>query len=171
MAAEQGSLLDLSRGDQLCQIVFECVNETFYQMTRTNLRKGQVRVFDTEGSLINYKHDISGIIGVVQDDLEGTFSLSFSSETVFPILSEFYSKDIKKIDDRAIDSVAELTNVVYGLLKESLNDYGYGFKMCLPIVVMGPNHKVFSPLSATKWSQEIHTNHGTFWAELLFHNF
>ncbi len=169
MSARNRSLLELTTDDHLCQMVFNCVRETFDQMAQIPVKRGDLKVVDGNVK-VTYDHDISGIVGVMQDSLEGTFSLSFKLDTIFHILSGVYRREITKIDDISIDSVGELTNIVYGMLKQQLNEVGFQFKMCLPVVVVGPNHLVFSPMSSKKWSQEITCEYGTFWAELLFHN-
>ena len=167
--AHHRSLLELTSDDHLCQLVYNCVQDTFQKMAQVEVNQGEIQVSD--GNIpVRYDHDISGIVGVIQDDLEGTFSLSFQLSTIFPILTKLYKKEIDKIDEIAIDSVGELSNIVYGMLKQQLNEIGFKFKMCLPVVVVGSNHLVFSPMSSKKWCQEIHCEYGTFWAELLFHD-
>lgn len=86
--------------------------------------------------------DISGIMGLVQDYLEGNLTISFPKETILEMISRLYGKRIDKIDKSARDAVGEITNVVYGLVKKVLNERGYRFKMSIPNVITGDSHKV-----------------------------
>lgn len=83
------------------------------------------------------KGDIAGMIGMVSGSMKGTITMSFTKEAVFSILSNMLGEDYTEINDEVADAVGELTNMIYGSAKTTLNELGYNFEMAIPTVIQG----------------------------------
>ncbi|MBX3022418.1 MAG: chemotaxis protein CheX [Bdellovibrionales bacterium] len=88
--------------------------------------------------------DISGMVGLTQDRLEGNLILAFPEASLYAILSQVYAREFKAIDRIVKEGAAEMANMVYGHMKASLNERGHGLRMSLPNVVIGHNHAILS---------------------------
>lgn len=88
--------------------------------------------------------DVSGVVGLVQDRIEGNLVMSFPRGAIFAILSRVYLREFEEIDAIVKDGAAEMTNMVYGHVKTRLNNRGHGLKMALPNVIIGPQHSIAS---------------------------
>lgn len=86
--------------------------------------------------------DVSGMVGLLQDRLEGNLIMSFSEQTIYAILSRVYARDFKGVDSIVREGAAEMANMVYGYMKTSLNGRGHRLKMALPTVVVGHAHAI-----------------------------
>ncbi len=86
------------------------------------------------------KGDVSGIVGLTQDRVEGALIVSFPQETIFHILGKMYKKEFTEIDKSVKAGVGELTNIIFGVVKTNLNKNGFGFKMAIPNVIIGAQH-------------------------------
>jgi chemotaxis protein CheX len=88
------------------------------------------------------KGDVSGIVGLTQDRVEGALIVSFPKDTIFNILSKMYKKQFTDIDKSVKAGVGEMTNIIFGVVKTNLNKSGYSFKMAIPNVIVGEQHTV-----------------------------
>lgn len=86
--------------------------------------------------------DVSGVIGIAQEQIEGTLIVSFPQDTITSVLSLVYKKELTTIDDSVRQGVGELTNMIYGQLKKALNERGHALQMAIPNVVIGRQHQV-----------------------------
>ena len=92
--------------------------------------------------MVSLVGDISGIIGMVQNQLEGTLLLCMTFETVRDILPQVIGKSVTITHEMAVDAVGELTNMVFGQVKNELNQRGHHIKLGIPCVVTGKGHFV-----------------------------
>lgn len=114
---------------------------------------------------------ISGSVAFLQEDFEGTLSIGFSRDSAIKLFRSFYKEDVTSVDDaRVTEGVAELANVIHGLVKERLNLKGYDFQMCLPVVVIGRNHAVFARQDSDGLSVLFKTEFGDFLVEVISRN-
>lgn len=88
--------------------------------------------------------DVSGLISVVGQDVNGVLLLTFPKDTICAFLEKIYRKKIEAQSPSVKSGVGELTNVVFGVLKTNLNKQGYGLKMAIPSVILGDQHTVIS---------------------------
>jgi len=86
--------------------------------------------------------DISGIIGLVQDELDGTLVLYMSFEGMRDIVPHALGKTVSVTQETAVDAVAELTNMVFCQIKSALNQRNFEIKLGTPCVVTGKGHFV-----------------------------
>ena len=155
MAAPTG---DIELDKRLAGVIGRAVMDTFNIMVRVKPVVGQFEIIDRP----SVHGDISGIMNIVGDDLEGAFILSFPKETVFHILARVYGNAFHEITPSVQDAVAEFTNVIYGVVKAGLVTMGLNLRMALPNVVIGDQHKVVSPQTGPCLLLPVHVLNYTF---------
>lgn len=87
--------------------------------------------------------DVSGIIGMVAGNMSGTLSLTFEKGAIFFIIQNMLGETYTTLTPDVSDAVGELTNMIYGDAKTTLNQQGFNFKAAIPQVVMG-EHSITS---------------------------
>jgi CheY-specific phosphatase CheX len=92
--------------------------------------------------MVSLVGDISGIIGMVQQHLEGTLMLCVTFETVRDILPQVVGRSVSITHEMAVDAVGELTNMIFGQVKSELNQRGHQIKLGIPCVISGKGHFV-----------------------------
>lgn len=92
--------------------------------------------------MVSLVGDVSGVIGLVQEELEGTLTLCLTFETVRDILPKIVGNAISVTHEMTVDAVGEITNMIFGQIKTELNGRGYGLKLGIPSVVTGRGHFV-----------------------------
>ncbi len=92
--------------------------------------------------MVSLVGDVSGVIALVQEGLEGTMTLCLTFETVRDILPRIVGNAISVTHEMTTDAVGELTNMIFGQVKTELNSRGYGLKLGIPSVVTGRGHFV-----------------------------
>lgn len=109
------------------------VIKTLQEMTNTKVIPGKPVVETKRPS----KGEVAGIIGMVSGGFKGTLLLSFTKECAIQILENMLGEKHNEIGPEVTDAIGELTNIIYGSAKITLNENGYAFEMSLPTVVVG----------------------------------
>ena len=86
--------------------------------------------------------DASGLVGMVQDELEGNLAISFHLPVIARVFAQLYPGQIQTVNEDVRQGVAEIANMVYGQLKVRLNARGYDLKMALPNFITGAGHAI-----------------------------
>lgn len=86
--------------------------------------------------------DISGIIGLVQAQLDGTLILCMTFDTLRDLLPQVLGASVSITHEMAVDAVGELTNMIFGQVKRELNQRKHQIKLGIPCVVTGKGHFV-----------------------------
>ena len=110
--------------------------------------------------------DISGVIGLVSDTFTGSVVISFPKNTFLKIISRMLGEEYTEINKDIQDGAAELTNMIFGQAKVSLNEKGYGLKTAIPSVVSGDNHTVQSLTNGPQVVVPFETDVGPFFIEI-----
>jgi chemotaxis protein CheX len=134
-------LSEIRLNDATASDIIRGVSETISSMAGVKPQPGQYRI---EGES-EIQGDISGLITVSQDEMEGTLIVSFSHDAIFFILEKVFKRSFDSVDKSVKEAVAEFTNMIYGVIKARMNQEGYRLRMALPTVVMGVKH-VVTPL-------------------------
>ena len=92
--------------------------------------------------MVSLVGDISGIIGMAQQQLEGTLMLCMTFETVHGFLPQVLGQTITITHEMCVDAVGELTNMIFGQVKSELNQRDHQIKLGIPSVVTGKGHFV-----------------------------
>jgi chemotaxis protein CheX len=153
----------LTLGNKLIDIVEAAVVETFRQF------------FGVEAKLAscNYaigsvpEREVTGVIGFVQESLEGTMSIGFSRDMIYRTLGPFYGRSYTDLNDEILQGVGEITNTVFGLTKAAYNAEGSQYQLCLPVVMVGESYFVYSYQPMDIVRMEFTSPNGSFWVEIF----
>lgn len=88
--------------------------------------------------------DISGVIGLVSDSFSGNVIITFPEKTFLTLMSKMHGEEYTSINKENADGASELTNMIFGQAKVTLNDQGYGIKTALPSLIIGKSHRFTS---------------------------
>lgn len=162
MGAEKLDSGKLSLDDGLVKRVSDGVSKAFGDTFGIVVKPGPHKVVSDHTS----KGDISGLVGMVQEKMEGTLTISFQKDTICPILGKIYGIDFPEINDSVREGVGEITNMVYCLIKTGLNENGYSFKMAIPNVIYGQDHSVMKLHHGQTLVVPFVTDYGTFYVDI-----
>jgi chemotaxis protein CheX len=133
--------LSLALGDQLANDIALAVTDSFGMTFGVKVTPGRYSIGEGAAPLTG---DVSGIIGITQEKLEGTFTICFSIDSMKKILPLLLGDGVDVTQDVAADAVGEISNMILGRIKTSLNQRGYEVRLSLPNVVRGPSNFVNS---------------------------
>jgi CheY-specific phosphatase CheX len=135
----QSSVQHLCLDDMLARDITMAVCGAMQTTFNAKVSSGQV---ETGRGMVSLVGDVSGVIGLVQDGLEGTMTLCLTFETVRDILPRIVGNSISVTHEMTVDAVGEITNMIFGQIKTELNGRGYALKLGIPSVVTGRGHFV-----------------------------
>jgi len=82
--------------------------------------------------------DVTGIIGMASETVEGSMTISFPSACILQIVSRMLMEEPKtKIDNDIVDAVGEITNMICGGAKAEFGKLGLSFNLATPTMVTG----------------------------------
>lgn len=129
----------LQLDDQLSKEVTQAVCGAMQTTFGVSVTPGQ---FEVGRGMVSLVGDVSGVIALVQDDLEGTMTLCLTFETVRDLLPRIIGPSVSVTHEMTTDAVGEITNMIFGQIKTELNNRGHGLKLGIPSVVTGRGHFV-----------------------------
>jgi chemotaxis protein CheX len=112
--------------------------------------------------------DITGLIGMVGDNIQGSMSISFEEGLVLEIMHKMLGERPESIDSDVQDMVGEITNMICGGAKNELDQKGYDFGMATPVVVSGKNHRIKHQVNGKKMVMPFSHESGTLYLEMCF---
>lgn len=110
--------------------------------------------------------DISGVIGLVSEAFCGSVVISFPEKTFLAVMSRMLGENYQSISPELESGAGELTNIIFGQAKISLNEKGYGIKTALPSVVTGKDHSLASAVKGVTVVVPFKTEVGDFFVEI-----
>ena len=103
-------------------------------MAQTKVKALKPRLKD---ELVTYG-EVTGIIGMASDKIEGTMVISFEKDCILKIVGNMlYEPPKSEIDDEIVDAVGELTNMICGGAKAELAKLNQKFDLATPTMVVG----------------------------------
>jgi chemotaxis protein CheX len=118
---------------KLINTFIESVIKTLNDMAQTKVKQGKP-IIENKGSI---KGEVAGIIGMIAGEVRGNLVIAFTSAGVFKILENMLGETHTEMTPDVTDAVGELTNMIYGSAKTTLNKLGYNFEMAIPTVISG----------------------------------
>lgn len=112
--------------------------------------------------------DISGLIGMVGENIQGSLSISFEEGLVLEIMEKMLGEKPASIDSDVKDMVGEITNMICGGAKNELSQKGYEFGMATPMIVSGKNHTVNHQVDGKKLIMPFSHPSGNLYLEMCF---
>lgn len=112
--------------------------------------------------------DISGLIGMVGENIQGSMSISFEEGLVLEIMHKMLGEKPQEIDSDVKDMVGEITNMICGGAKNDLGQKGYDFGMATPMVVSGKQHSITHQVDGKKMVMPFAHESGNLYLEMCF---
>jgi len=82
--------------------------------------------------------DVTGIIGMASESVEGSMTISFPAACILKIVSRMLMEEPKAtIDHDIVDAVGEITNMICGGAKAEFGKLGMSFNLATPTMVTG----------------------------------
>ncbi len=129
--------LSLALGDQLAQDFSLAVSQAFNKTFDIPVKAGRYSIGE---GVMNLTGDVSGVVGFVQEKLEGTLTACFNMKTIQQILPRILGNDVEITQAVAMDAVGEITNMIFGQIKTELNQRGHHVRFGMPSVICGGGH-------------------------------
>ena len=114
--------------------------------------------------------DISGLIGMVGENIKGSLSISFEENLVLEIMDKMLGERPASINADVKDMVGEITNMICGGAKNELSQKGFEFGMATPMVVSGKNHTVDHQVDGKKIILPFSHISGNLYLEMCFND-
>jgi len=87
--------------------------------------------------------DVTGIIGMASETVEGSMTISFPSACILQIVARMLGEEPKaEIDPDIVDAVGEITNMICGGAKAELGKMGLSFNLATPTMVTGKGMEI-----------------------------
>ena len=135
--ANSSKPLSLALGDQLAKDFSHAVSDAFTKTFDIPVKAGHYSI--GEGT-VNLTGDVSGVVGFVQDKLEGTLTACFLMKTIRHVLPRVLGNEVEITQAVAMDAVGEITNMIFGQIKTELNQRGHHVRFGMPSVIAGSGH-------------------------------
>jgi chemotaxis protein CheX len=137
--AQVAEIHRLALDDQLARNIEQAVTMAIQNTFGTKIEPGRYEVGE---GMVSLSGDVSGVIAMVQNQLEATLTFCLTFEMVRDLLPQIVGRSVSVTHDMAVDAVGEITNMVFGQIKTELNARGYSLKLGIPSVVTGRGHFV-----------------------------
>lgn len=111
----------------------EGVLKTLANIAQTEATPHKGRI-ESEFSL---KGEIAGMVGILAPPFRGSLLIVFSKESICHIIENMLGESHTSINTEVSDAVGELTNMIYGTAKTTLNQSGFKLEMAIPTVITG----------------------------------
>jgi chemotaxis protein CheX len=111
--------------------------------------------------------DVSAIVGLT-GEASGTISVSFTEKSILPIVSNMLGERIGEMNEDIRDAVGEITNMISGQSRRTLEEKGKVVEAAIPTVIMGKNHSIVHMTRESVVAIPFVTEHGEFTIEVCF---
>ena len=111
--------------------------------------------------------DVSAIVGIT-GEAEGSLCLTFTQDCILFIVSQMFGEKKTEVDEEVKDAVGELTNMISGASRMTLEGLGHHFQGAIPSIISGHNHEVRHVTKGPILSIPFSTDAGTFAVEVCF---
>ncbi len=88
------------------------------------------------------RSDVTGIIGLAGEGVRGAFAIGFDRACILHIVSGMLGEEVTELDDDIRDAVGELSNMVSGAARATLDELYMSFDMAVPTVICALQHDV-----------------------------
>ena len=78
----------------------------------------------------------------MSDSFSGNVIITFPEKTFLGLISKILRENYTAINKENADGAGELTNMIFGQAKITLNEQGYGIKTALPSLIIGKSHHI-----------------------------
>ena len=117
-----------------------------YLMKEPMLKNTKVRKENTE------LKDISVVIGLASEKLEGVFVVSYDKRIIFEFMKNILGEEVEEINKDIIDASGEITNQICGVFRREFEKTGITLQGSTPSIITGENHKIEIPSKIPRMS-------------------
>lgn len=149
------------RADILNALVGATIN-VVQTMTGTAVERRDLRIVANPRE----RGDVTGIIGLTSESIDGTLAVSFSEPCILALVSELLGEPFDAMSDEISDAVGEFTNIISGQARADLSRRGYQFDMAVPMVVARKDHRISVLTGQTVVIVTFDTQHGPFFIQV-----
>ena len=89
--------------------------------------------------------DISVVIGLASEKLEGVFVVSYDKKIIFEFMKNILGEEANEINKDVIDASGEITNQICGVFRREFEKTGITLQGSTPSIITGENHKIEIP--------------------------
>jgi chemotaxis protein CheX len=111
--------------------------------------------------------DVTGIIGLI-GDVRGSVSVTFTEKCILSIVSRMFGEEITTLNNEIKDAVGEISNMISGQARQTLEGLGRNLKAAIPMVIMGKDHIICHITSHPIIAIPFNTQFGSFTIEVCF---
>ncbi len=109
--------------------------------------------------------DVTGIIGLT-GETKGTISVSFTEQSILAIVSKMFGEEMKELNEEIRDAVGEISNMISGQARISLENMGKSLTAAIPTVIMGKRHTISHMTKSPVMAIPFNTDQGGFTIEV-----
>jgi chemotaxis protein CheX len=113
--------------------------------------------------------EVTGNIEMLDPKGSLTLTISFEEKVILYVVSKMMMEEITTIDENAIDTVGEITNMICGGAKAGLSPLGYVFNMARPSMIQGKHIDLTHQTQLTTYTIPFSTLHGSFVLDFTIH--
>jgi len=88
--------------------------------------------------------EISSIIGLTGEKLQGAFVVSLERELLFEFMKLLLGETPGELNQEALDMAGELANMICGAFRRRFEKFGATLKASVPSMITGKNYKIHS---------------------------
>ena len=96
--------------------------------------------------------DISVVIGLASEKLEGVFVVSYDKKIIFEFMKNILGEEVEEINKDIIDASGEITNQICGVFRREFEKTGITLQGSTPSIITGENHKIEIPSKIPRMS-------------------
>lgn len=148
---------------ELVEPLVDAATSVLGTMASTQVRAGK----PYEKSDAVARGDVSGIVGLTGEAC-GTISVSFTEESILPIVSNMLGERITEMNEDIRDAVGEITNMISGQSRRTLEEKGKLVDAAIPTVIMGKSHSIVHMTRESVMAIPFFTDDGEFTIEICF---
>lgn len=116
------------------------ITAVFSTLASTNLTSSPLKTKNKNEFV--YGKSIAGVMNLVSNCAQASVVIIFPEQTILNLANKIMPETVERVDAVVIDLVGEITNIVSGGVKRTLENEGYLFDLSLPTIIMGNEYLV-----------------------------
>lgn len=96
--------------------------------------------------------DVSVVIGLTSEEVEGVFVVSYDKEIIFEFVKNVLGEEKSEITEEVVDASGEITNQMCGVFRREFEKTGITLRGTPPSIVTGKNHVITLPSNVPRTS-------------------
>lgn len=110
--------------------------------------------------------EISSIIGLTGERLQGAFVVSLGRDLLFEFMKLLLGEAPSELNQEALDMAGELANMICGAFRRRFEEFGATLKASVPSMITGKEYKVHSLCKTPRVSFKFKVGEHFFYVEI-----